>query len=158
MTTKKYKTKIEIDIVPEYHASLPTIIVGIDSAEEKKSIAENTTLTFDTELSAGEHSVIIDFIDKTNADCVPSQNLDKTISITSIRINGICLDRFLWESTYTPNYPEPWYSQQTVLPPQTHKGSVKLGWNGRWQLNFTSPVFTWIHQTEKMGWIWPISP
>jgi hypothetical protein len=158
MTTKKYKTNIEIDIVPEYHASLPTIVVGIDSAEEKKIISQNTTLTFDTELSVGEHSVIIDFIDKTNADCVPSQNLDKTISITSIRINGICLDRFLWESTYTPNYPEPWYSQQTVLPPQTHKGSVKLGWNGRWQLNFTAPVFTWIHQTEKMGWIWPISP
>jgi hypothetical protein len=158
MTIKKYKTKIEIDIVPEYHASLPTIVVGIDSVEEKKIISQNTTLTFDTELSVGEHSVIIDFVDKTNADCVPSQNLDKTISITNIRINGICLDRFLWESTYTPNYPEPWYSQQTVLPPQTHKGSVKLGWNGRWQLNFTSPVFTWIHQTEKMGWIWPINP
>lgn len=155
MVIKKYKTLIEIDVSPEYHLTAPTIITGIDSAVEHRTIEQNTTLIFDTELSFGSHQVIIDFVGKTNADCVPSQNLDKTLTINKIRINGICLERFLWESTYTPVYPEPWYSQQATKPPKTHKGSVKLGWNGRWQLDFTAPVFTWIHKIEKMGWIWP---
>lgn len=157
MVIKTHRTVIEIDLIPEYHHTPPTIMIGVDSVAEPQQITQPTHLTFDLELEPGAHSLIIDYVGKTNRDTVPGQGLDQTILIDCISFNGIQLDRFVWESTYTPTYPEPWFSQQTVKPPTTHQGSAKLGWNGRWQLNFNAPAFTWIHQIEKMGWIWPIS-
>jgi hypothetical protein len=33
-----------------------------------------------------------------------------------------------------------------------------MGWNGRWELNFRVPIFTWIHQLENLGWIYAPDP
>ena len=156
MTIKKHNALIELDVVPEFHSTVPSIICGIDDQLENKIIDKPTTLTFDLALDQGPHRLIVELIDKTNADTIPHLNLDKTITIKDLRIYGISFTPFLWQATYTPIYPEPWYSQQDPTPPAKHFGTTTLGWNGRWQLDFTSPVFTWVHQTEKMGWIWPI--
>jgi hypothetical protein len=99
--------------------------------------------------------VIIDFVNKTDSDCVPHLGLDKYITIGAIRINGIHLPRFNWLATYEPVFPEPWYSQQNPRPNPVQAGETHLGWNGRWQLKFDAPVFSWIHQLENMGWVWP---
>ena len=155
MDTKKYQTEIEIDVIPTYHASLPEIIWGMNQAKKRMSLSRPTTLRFDELLTAGSHCVIIDFVNKTDSDCVPDLGLDKYITIGAVRINGIHLPRFNWIATYEPVFPEPWYSQQNPRPNPVQAGETHLGWNGRWQLTFDAPVFSWIHKLEGMGWVWP---
>ena len=43
------------------------------------------------------------------------------------------------------DYPD----KNPVLQPHTY-----LGWNGRWVLEFETPVFTWIHRLEDLGWLY----
>jgi hypothetical protein len=155
MDMKKYQTDIEIDVVPMYHASAPEIMYGFDHDLVRVELTQPVVLRFNDSLTAGTHSVIIDFVNKTDADCVPDQGLDKYITIGAIRINGLHLPRFNWLATYEPVFPEPWHSQQNPRPNPVQAGETHLGWNGRWCLQFDAPVFSWIHQIENMGWVWP---
>ena len=157
MATKKYHTHIEIEVTPTYHQSQCEIAYGIDDTTINTiHLSQPCQLVFDFDLDPGVHSVFVDFLNKADADCVPDLGLDKYITIGAIRVNGIHLPRFNWLATYEPVFPEPWYSQQNPRPNPVQAGETHLGWNGRWQLQFDAPVFTWIHQLENMGWIWPI--
>jgi hypothetical protein len=154
--TTKYHTHIELEVLPTYHQEPPTIAYGIDDVIiDQIVLNQSCVLKFNNDLLPGTHSVFVDFLNKSNADCVLDQGLDKFIVIGNITVNGICSPKFNWAATYKPKYPEPWHSQQTPPPPAVQQGISCLGWNGRWLLNFSTPVFTWIHQLESMGWIWP---
>lgn len=156
MDTKKYHTHIELEVVPIYHQDPPLIAYGSNGTIiNHLTLSHSCVLRFAFDLTPGTHSVFVDFLNKTDADCIPDQGLDKFVTIDSITINKICLPKFNWAATYQPEYPEPWRSQQMPPPPAVQQGSSRLSWNGRWQLNFNAPVFTWIHQIESMGWIWP---
>ncbi len=156
MNTKKYHTHIELEVVPTYHQDPPHIAYGNDGTViNHLTLSQPCVLRFAFDLMPGTHSVFVDFLNKTDADCIPDQGLDKFVTIGNITINKICLPKFNWAATYQPEYPEPWCSQQTPPPPVVQQGSSRLSWNGRWQLNFDAPVFTWIHQIESMGWVWP---
>lgn len=155
MVTKLYQTDIAIAVSPTYHSTCPEILYGIDHDLVLRSLTEPCVLHFNQLLTAGSHSVIIDFVNKSDSDCVPDQGLDKYITIGDITVNGISLPRFNWLATYEPVFPEPWYSQQNPRPNPVQTGETHLGWNGRWQLKFSAPVFSWIHQLENMGWVWP---
>lgn len=152
----KYHTNIELELLPTYHQETPAVAYGInDQIINSVELHQPCVITFAQDLLPGTHLIFVDFLNKTDADCISDQGLDKFITIGQITINGICLPRFNWISTYTPEYPEPWRSQQTPPPPVVQQGSSRLSWNGRWQLEFKAPAFTWIHQLESMGWIWP---
>ena len=157
MTTKKYRTKIEITIEATFHSDPPVIKYGVDQANNTVALIDRlTVLTIDADLLVGTHNLIVDFINKKDSDCIPSQNLDKTIKIKKVSFDSFNIPQFIYISTYTPVYPEPWYSEQTPPPPAVVVGADLLGWNGCWQLNFESPVFPWIHRLGNMGWVWEI--
>jgi hypothetical protein len=98
----------------------------------------------------------VDFVNKTDADNIPEQGLDKKIKIKQVTFDDFDMVHFLHRCTYTPVYPEPWYSQQDPLPPKSLPGADLMGWNGRWQFSFASPVFPWIHRVGNISWVWPI--
>ena len=75
------------------------------------------------------------------------------IIIDSVSFFGIRDPKFAWAGVYRPNYPEPWASERTNLAGEL-KAHNYLGWNGCWSLTFGVPVFTWIHQTQNLGWIY----
>jgi hypothetical protein len=79
------------------------------------------------------------------------------VRITSLAFNGIASAKFIWHGRYCPEYPEPWATEQQaqglVLESEISNTDY-LGWNGEWSLDFTVPVFTWIHKTENLGWIY----
>lgn len=156
MAINKYRTKIEVDLTPVYHDRAPEITYGIDQADQTKVLTEPYTLSFDLELDQGPHDLIINLTNKTNEDCIPSQNLDMLVTISEVRFSGIALQRFILISEYTPTYPEPWYSNLDVKPDAVLYSRNTLGWNGTWKIPFKTPIFPWIHDIEKMGWIWPI--
>jgi len=75
------------------------------------------------------------------------------VIIDSVSFFGIQDPKFVWAGVYRPNYPEPWASEQTNLASELSPHTY-LGWNGCWSLTFGVPVFTWIHQTQNLGWIY----
>ena len=142
-----YNTKFSINLIP--HGS-PKINYGIDSVTASTGLELNVpmSLHFDLDLDAGPHTLFIDFYNKTNLtpDCA--------LEIESVTFEGMTLDRFKWSSRYYPHYPEPWASAQTEPLPQYQNSATYLGWNGRWELHFEAPIFTWIHRLENLGWIY----
>ena len=138
-------TRFSIKLIP--HGN-PIITYGVnDATGETLAITAPVELQFDLDLDQGPQSFYIDFRNKTN------DTPEMAVEIASVTFEGITVDRFKWAGIYTPTYPEPWASSQANLAP-TIKSATYLGWNGRWELPFTVPIFTWIHQLENLGWIY----
>lgn len=104
-----------------------------------------------TMLERGTHDLTITYYDKVQ------DNINQAIAIRQIDLNGVEDKRFIWRGIYRPEYPEPWASQQRaqgITLSDELTNTDYLGWNGVWNLQFSSPVFTWIHQIQGLGWIY----
>jgi len=105
-------------------------------------------------LEPGTHRLTLTLLNKVDTDTLGDK--DKAVVVDHISFFGISSPRFVWHGKYQPLYPEPWASQQTaqgVVLAKTLEGNNYIGWNGTWFLEFTCPIFTWIHQIEDLGWI-----
>jgi hypothetical protein len=71
------------------------------------------------------------------------------VIVKEIGFFGIVDPQFVWAGSYAPDYPSHWPDKTTPLPGQGY-----LGWNGVYVLNFAVPVFTWMHKTLDLGWIY----
>lgn len=139
-------TQFKITVRPEGTVS-PVITYGVDTASTTVTLDKTITLEFNVDLVPGTHSFILEFANKTNS------TPDMAVVIERVEFEGISTDRMRWAGLYYPVYPEPWASTQTDLKPVVDNATY-LGWNGRWELPFTTPIFTWIHQLENLGWIY----
>lgn len=149
----KYPVKLAVHLRSVWHADPPEINIGIDDNIEKIILRDNQIFHYD--YLANDHSTLtIELLNKTDADTIIDKGLDKAVVIESISFFGITDNRFIWSGEYCPEYPEPWYSEQTIRPEPLLKSHNYLSWNGKWTLTFTVPVFTWIHRVQSLGWIY----
>lgn len=136
----------------------PTVRVSLNDQVKDLSLDQDTVVSFVAEANHGDIlQLTVEHYGKTMADCDPNENLDTAVVIDRININGIESQRFVWQGLYVPEYEKTYVEEQ-------HKNGVELapvlkpcsylGWNGVWTLEFTAPVFTWIHKTENLGWIY----
>jgi len=152
----RYLVKLALTLEPVWHQEPPLIKTGIDQNLTEFYLRESTTINFEFE-SDRSCELTVEFLNKRDQDTVPEQGLDKAVIIKSVSFFGIEDPRFVWSGVYEPVYPEPWASQQraqgVALAPQL-KSHNYLSWNGKWTLTFDVPVFTWIHHTQNLGWIY----
>lgn len=146
-TRHNIKGSITVDPVG-YDDIWPEVSVMIDqkllfSGELKTQ----TLIPLDVYLDNGNHSLSVCFHNKKDSDTVPGK--DKAVMIKEIEFFGISSPRFVWAGEYRPIYPSHMRDQPEVL-----KYHDYLSWNGVWQVDFTTPIFTWIHQIESLGWIY----
>jgi hypothetical protein len=66
---------------------------------------------------------------------------DKAVIVKTVNIEGYELADFIYRGRYFPRNRE------------SMAGNY-LSWNGEWRLEFTTPIFTWIHETQQLGWIY----
>ena len=150
-----YLVKLAVALRPIWHADPPRIRIGIDDDLTEIVLTESTTIDFEF-VAVKECQLVVELLNKTDADCIPEQNLDKAIVIESVDFFGISDPKFVWAGIYEPVYPEPWAQEQQdqgvalkeQLCPHTY-----LSWNGKWTLTFSVPVFTWIHKIQNLGWL-----
>ena len=72
---------------------------------------------------------------------------DQLLCIKSIEIDELDLGALVYEGIYTPEYPEPWHSQQKTLgnpPPLLFNNCDNMGHNGEWEFKFSSPFYMWL--------------
>ena len=138
-------TRFNISLIPYGN---PKITYGVNEEINTLELQQPITLYFALDLNQGPHKFFIDFRNKTNS------TPEMAIEIDNVSVEGITTDRMKWAGLYYPDYPEPWASEQTSPPMPVVKSSTFLGWNGRWELEFTVPIFRWVHQLEMLGWIY----
>lgn len=76
-------------------------------------------------------------------------DVDTAVEIVNVGFFGITDPKFVWAGTYYPDYPEHYPNKISPLP-----GHGYLGWNGVYCLEFSVPVFTWIHRVQNLGWLY----
>lgn len=140
----KYPVEAKITLRP---VGQPWIRVSI--GDWKKECCLETTTDFEFEFEADSDVCLsVEHFDKHNND------ISTAVEIVDISFYGISDPKFLWAGTYYPTYPEPWYSQQETKPADALPACTYLGWNGVYRLEFSVPVFSWMHKVLDLGWIY----
>ena len=155
METEKLKVKLEL--YSTFWDKKPKIEVCIDNESKYKN-----------EVTGTEHKPdIIEFTHKFTHDKKYKLRLirsnkgknqtvlnkkgeiekDQLIHIKYIEIDEIDIGALVYAGVYTPEYPEPWYSQQQakkLTPPKSLTNVTAMGHNGAWELEFKSPFYMWL--------------
>jgi len=75
------------------------------------------------------------------------------LMIKTIKLDNIDLKNLILANSYfTPDYPEPWASEQQALGvvlESTIPGELYMGHNGVWRFNFTSPIYKFLVDWAK---------
>jgi hypothetical protein len=152
MSIKLYQVDVAFGIEPLWKELAPRVLVCLDEHKVWDGPISHTRIfRLSRQLLWGSHSLTIELVDKSDLDSA------QAIKINDLTIGDISSPRFVLRGYYRPRSPEPWATQQrekgTILQPEISNTDY-LGWNGIWRLDFTAPVFTWIHQVEDLGWIY----
>ena len=139
-----YSTEFSINLIPRGSVS-PHIKITVGDYYREMYLENPLLLSFSMDFDSGPQKFILEFDNKVN---------DSAVEIGNVEFEGMTLDRFKWSSRYYPVYPEPWVSEQLLPLPEYQESATYLGWNGRWELYFETPIFTWIHRLENLGWIY----
>ena len=119
----------------------------ITGTEEKPDVIE-----FEHDLEENkEYNLVILRSGKDKNQTVVNQNgdllKDQMLNIKSIEIDEIDIGALVYEGVYSPEYPEPWASQQKSAGrelPATFKNVTQMGHNGEWRFSFKSPFYMWL--------------
>jgi len=155
MATEKLKFKLELfatmwDQPPHVEILLDeqSYYKGdITGSEEQPDIIQ-----FEQDLTEGEmYNLIIKRTGKSNSQTVINEKgdilNDQLLNIKSIEIDEIDLGGLVYDGVYTPQYPEPWATQQIkagVDLPASFKSVTRMGHNGVWSFEFQSPFYMWL--------------
>lgn len=135
------------DVHPEIQILLDQQLVS-----EHILTTDVTNIHLDRHLALGDHSLILRFQNKVYKP-YPADT-DMAVLLHQVTVQHLP-DNFVYVGRYVPQYPEPWRSEQlfqgSPLPDQLM--SDYLGWNGDWQLNFSTPIYPWIHRSLNLGWL-----
>ena len=98
-----------------------------------------------------EYNLIIERSGKSNNQTVINEKgdilKDQLLNIKSIEIDEIDIGALVYEGVYTPEYPEPWATQQRESGndlKDSFKNVTKMGFNGTWNFKFKSPFYMWL--------------
>lgn len=140
----EYPTVLKLTLLP---VGNPWVRVGLDGRTQDKQLSSITTYEWDFN-ATDQVCLSVEHFNKSTDDSTTA------VEIAGIEFFGITDPKFAWAGTYYPDYPKLWYDQQEQPPGAELPGQTYLGWNGVYRLTFDVPVFTWMHKTLNLGWIY----
>jgi hypothetical protein len=155
MPTERLKFKLEL--YATYWDKPPIAELSINGESQYRSEIigtekEPTIIEFEKELTEGEkYTLNISRSGKDTKQTILSADgsieKDQLLHIKSIEIDEIDIGALVYEGIYTPQYPEPWHTQQVSAgntPEKSFKNVTTMGHNGTWTLAFESPFYMWL--------------
>lgn len=139
-------TKVAVTLTPIKGTDWPEVFVSVPGQVVKHNL--ECTRRVELEFNAPVGWIEVVFMNK------PHNDPTMAVCVDSVEFFGISDPRFAWLGVYSPQYPEPWYSEQSITPPKKIPQQTYMGWNGTWRLDFDIPVFTWMHQKMNLGWLY----
>lgn len=149
--------KLGVVLTPVYWAELPEYCIKFNNVTLNQGFLDKTT-EFNWVLPASNTNTLsITFLNKKDNDT--QENKDKAIVIERIIVEDFSLNSFLYAGDYYPNYPKGYYdyAKEHNLSTEPVVKQTYLGFNGEWKLQISWPTFTWIHQTENLGWLYGVN-
>lgn len=146
----EYSVQLSVVLTPRINVTVPEIKVSVPGQIRSMALSQTQTLNFD--FTASEGWLCVDFTNKVYQESTATA--DMAVIVSSVSFFGITDPKFAWAGVYHPCYPEPWHSQQHPKPPPALPQQTYLGWNGQWRLDFSLPIFSWMHQTLSLGWLY----
>lgn len=140
----EYPALLTVKLRPIGH---PWIRIGLDNQKQEKQLDTDTTFEWEF-IATDQVCFTLEHFDKADTDPTTA------VEIVSIGFYGIEDPKFAWNGVYRPDYPQTWYAEQSMPPAEILPGQTYLGWNGVYSLTFDVPVFTWMHKTLNLGWIY----
>lgn len=135
----EYPVRMQVTLEP---VGQPWISIGCAGHSITKQLLISEQFDFDFQ-AAGRVTLKIAHFDKADTDPTTA------VIVKQIGFFNIVDPRFVWAGVYVPEYPSHYQDRTTPLPGQGY-----LGWNGVYTLDFSVPVFSWMHQTMAMGWLY----
>ena len=120
----------------------PWIKVSANSITKAQQLTDVKDFVFEFAAS-GSSNLVVEHHNKDVND------VDTAVEIVNVSFFGISDPKFVWAGVYYPDYPKHYPDKTSPLP-----GHGYLGWNGVYRLEFSVPVFTWIHQVQNLGWLY----
>ena len=155
MATEKLKFKLELYAVAwdkQPHAEI--LVDDVTHFNDKITGSDHgpSVIEFEHELAEGsEHFLTIKRSNKTTNQTIVNEKgdilKDQVLHIKNIEIDDIDIGALVYEGVYTPQYPEPWATQQReagVELQESFKNVSQIGHNGEWQFKFASPFYMWL--------------
>ena len=155
MATEKLKFKLELyatmwDTPP--HAQILINDTKYFDKDVRGTESAPEVIEFEHECTEGQkYELIIKRSGKTNKQTIINEKgdilKDQLLHIKYLEIDEIDLGGIVYEGVYTPEYPEPWASQQRESGrdlQDSFKNVTQMGFNGTWNLGFESPFYAWL--------------
>ena len=149
--------KFKLQVYSSFWDKCPKIDILINdelnyTGEINGSEQSPTLIEFEKKLEEDqEYKLVIKRYNKTADQCKIDSDgkiiKDQLLHIKSIEIDEIDIGSLIYEGLYTPEYPEPWYSQQVKAnktPEKSFKNATSMGHNGVWEFKFQSPFYMWL--------------
>jgi hypothetical protein len=155
MGTEKLKFKMELYATMWDQPPHAEILIE-DKSHFKGDITgteDNPNLIeFEHEFTEGEKGeLIIKRSGKTKGQTVINEKgdilKDQLLHIKSIEVDEIDLGGLVYAGVYTPEYPEPWATQQRqagVELRESFTNVTQIGHDGKWSFKFQSPFYMWL--------------
>ena len=155
MATEKLKFKLELYATMWDKPPVAEIKLNSKSyfKSEITSTEQNpTVIEFEAELTEdAEYNLSIERSGKGKNQTVVNDKgdiiKDQLLNIKSIEIDEIDIGALVYEGVYTPQYPEPWATQQRESGQDlkdSFKNVTQMGFNGTWSFKFSSPFYMWL--------------
>ena len=155
MSTEKLKFKLEL--FSTHWLNKPGVDVQLNGKSHWKGdigndINDPQVIEFEHEFNEGEEvNLTLHRYGKTTKDCIVNEKgdllKDQLLHIKSIEIDEIDLGALVYEGVYTPEYPEPWATQQkdaNIELKKSFTNVTQMGFNGTWTFSFKSPFYMWL--------------
>lgn len=139
MDINTYPVEINILLKP---VGVPRCWIRISDQYRELTIDRDSWVTFNIQ---GSGTVLLEIEHHSKDELDPTTAL----IVDRIEFNGLANPKFVYQGIYYPTYPKHLINENSIVPHQTY-----LSWNGVWRLEFTLPIYTWIHKTLDLGWIY----
>jgi len=130
---KKHKVRVSVLLEP---IGSPMVRVSCGGDTKSMRLFNGQSWTdFEFEQSEGPARLSVELFDKHPNDPITA------VVVKQIQLNDIEHLQNTYQGMYYPHNMDP-------------KRDTYIAWNGVWILDFTVPVYTWMHKTQGLGWIY----
>lgn len=138
------KTEIKVNLSSTFWDKAPKARIYInDSCMFDDAVAAEQPIDLSVELPEGKHKLIVELYNKDKYQTVLQDDKivkDQLLNIDSVSFDDIDIGYLSHKlSKYYPD--QNYYSNSAPL---LVNNCVNLGYNGRWELEFTTPIYIWL--------------
>tara|TARA_B100000508_G_C11413670_1_gene254592 strand:- start:294 stop:737 length:444 start_codon:yes stop_codon:yes gene_type:complete len=143
MTHEQIAVKMHFGVETSHIDYLPSVEIKLDDDViiEKQKIKHNDTLSFLLNLAENKaHTLLLNRTGHNEKD-------KQILSLINLTVDEIDLNKLLDRTVYKPHYPALWLKEQQDAgndQPEYQTGWRDFGFNGQWQMYFTTPFYTWL--------------